>query len=81
MIGMPDFMIRDQVTIQCSCCMSAFMTTHSVHYKIHGFRPITCANIYRSITSKNIYMECTNIHGQDYKSAGDAAGNHDLAVC
>jgi hypothetical protein len=21
-------------------------------------------------------MECTNIHGEDYKSAGDAAGNH-----
>ena len=45
MIGTPDFMISDQVTIQCSCCMSAFMTTHSVHYKIHGFRPITCADI------------------------------------
>ena len=26
-------------------------------------------------------MECTNIHGQDYKSAGDGIRNHDLAVC
>ena len=49
---MPDFIIINQVRIQCSYCMSAFNTTHSVHYKIHDFRPITCANIYRSITSK-----------------------------
>jgi hypothetical protein len=81
MIEMPEFMIINQVSIQCSCYMSSFITTDSDHYKIHGFRPNTSANIYRSITSNKKYMECTDIHGQDYKSARDVASNHDLAVC
>ena len=37
--------------------------------------------IYIGPLLQKIYMECTNIHGQDYKSEGDGIRNHDLAVC
>jgi hypothetical protein len=70
--------IRSAYNVPAACLLSSphirFITRSTTSVPL-------LVQIYICPLHQKIYMECTSIHGQDYKSAGDAACNHDSAVC